>query len=158
MSGLNTPISLSYRAGACSVTLTKEPRGVNHDLIKVEPVNITRTYRAAALTMSSRATKTISLILVSSVWIIGYVRVHTTQKAWLTSGNIFYPKFNPLIHTHTHTQLGKRPNCRGVYSSRRPNILPQRTPIFFPTRDPYFSVKKPKTIKKGQYYAYLDLI
>ena len=47
---------------------------------------------------------------------------------------------------------------RGVYSSRRPNILPQWTPIFFPTRDPYFSVKKPKTIKKGQYYAYLDLI
>ena len=109
VSGLNTPISLSYRAGACSMTLTKEPRGVNHDLIKVEPVNITRTHRASALTMSSRATKTISLILVSSVWIIGYVRVHTTQKAWLTSGNIFYPKFNPLIHTHT--QLGKRPNC-----------------------------------------------
>ena len=46
----------------------------------------------------------------------------------------------------------------GVYSSRRPNTFPQRTPILFPTRDPYFSVKWPKTIKKGQYYAYLDLI
>ena len=47
---------------------------------------------------------------------------------------------------------------RGVYSSSRPNTFPQRTPILFPTRDAYFSVKRPKTIKKGQYYAYLDLI
>ena len=47
---------------------------------------------------------------------------------------------------------------RGVYSSSRPNTFPQRTPILFPTRGPYFSVKRPKTIKKYQYYAYLDLI
>ena len=47
---------------------------------------------------------------------------------------------------------------RGVDSSSRPNTFHQQTPILFPTRDPYFSVKRPKTIKKGQYYAYLDLI
>ena len=28
-------------------------------------------------------------------------------------------------------------------------------PILFPTRDPYFSVKKTKNHKKGQYYVYL---
>ena len=49
------------------------------------------------------------------------------------------------------------PPPRGVYFSRHPNTFPQQTLILFPAHDRYFSVKRPKTIKKGQYYAYLDL-
>ena len=36
----------------------------------------------------------------------------------------------------------------GVYSSRRSNLFPQWTSFFFPTRNMYFRVKRPKTIKK----------
>ena len=48
----------------------------------------------------------------------------------------------------------------GVYSSRRSNLFPQWTSFFFPTRNTYFRVKRPKTIKKRSiiciFRPYLD--
>ena len=46
-------------------------------------------------------------------------------------------------------QVPKVPEEKGQINSAREGKA---------TRNPYFSVKRPKTIKKGQNYAYLDLL
>ena len=50
------------------------------------------------------------------------------------------------------------PPPRGVYFSRHPNIFPQRTQYSSPLATRILALKRPKIIKKGQYYVYLDLI